>query len=133
MSSILIVAEDPFLLHAQAGWLDRAGHRVEMAPDVFRARDRLSGDPCAMIVIDVRSPDGGMGLLIEQARAAWPSCVVVALVERPDVKKTKVHQMGLWTPDVMLVHPVTEQRLLGAVAELPEGADSAGRKAGAVL
>lgn len=126
MPSILIVAEDPRLLHAQAGCLDRAGHAVELAPDVFRARDRLSGEPCDIVVIDVRSPDGGMGLLIEQARAAWPGCAVVALVERPDVKKTKVHQMGLWTPDVMLVHPVTEKRLLQAVAELSEGADSAG-------
>lgn len=133
MLSILIVAEDPCLLHAQAGWLDRAGHAVELAPNVFRARDRLSGEPCNVVVIDVRSPDGGMGLLIEQARAAWPGCAVVALVERPDVKKTKVHEMGLWTPDVMLVHPVTEKRLLRAVAELPDSADSGGATAGAVL
>lgn len=133
MASILIVAEDPRVLHAQTGWLDRAGHAVELAPDVFRARDRLSGERCDVVVIDVRSPDGGMGLLIEQARAAWPGCAVVAQVERPDVKRTKVHEMGLWTPDVMLVHPVTERRLLGALAELSQSADTAGATAGAVL
>ncbi len=135
MCSILIVCEDACLLHAQAGRLDRAGHRVELAPDVFRARDRLSGDPCDVVVIDVRSPDGGMGLLIEQARAAWPGCAVMALVERPDVKRSKVHEMGLWTPDATLVHPVPGERLVREVAKLSGQARSAGDPAakGSVL
>lgn len=120
MSSILIVSEDACLLHAQTGSLERAGHLVELAPDVFRARDRLSGEACEIVVIDVRSPDGGMGLLIEQTRAAWPGCGVIALVERPDLGRTKVHQMGLWTPDVVLVHPIGGERLMRAVTDLAD-------------
>ena len=119
MLRVLIVGDDSSLLHMHAGPLDKAGHRVEIAADVFRARERLSGDPCDVVVIDARSPDGGTGLLIEQARAAW-GCSVVALVQRPDLRRTKVHEMGLWTPDAMLVHPVARDELVCAVAALGE-------------
>lgn len=118
MSSILFVSDDAPLVQSHARLLGDAGHAVEIAPDVFCARDRLSGEPCELVVIDVRSPDGGMGLLIEQARAAWPGCAVVALVQRPDVRRTKVHEMGLWTPDAVLVRPVSGEALVGAVCAL---------------
>ena len=111
MSRILLVGDDAALVHSHTRALGDAGHRVELAPDVFPARDRLSGDACDVVVIDVRSPDGGLGLLIEQARAAWPDCTIVALVQRADVQRSKVHQMGLWTPDLVLVLPVSGAEL----------------------
>lgn len=121
MFRILIVGDDAPLVHSYARSLDDAGHRVELAPDVLRARDRLSGEPCEVVVIDVGSPDGGLGLLIEQARAAWPGCAVVALVRRTDIDRSKVHQMGLWTPDEMLVLPVSGGEVVRTVERLAAG------------
>jgi DNA-binding NtrC family response regulator len=118
MASILIVGDDFPVVQAQAGRLHSGGHLVEVAQDIFRARDRLSGEPCDLVIIDVRLPDGGMGLLIEQARAAWPGCAVVALVQRADLRHSKVHEMGLWTPDAVLVHPVSTDDLARTVASL---------------
>ena len=115
MSRILLVGDDAPLLHSHSRALGDAGHRVELAPDVFRARDRLSGDACDLVVIDIRSPDGGLGLLIEQARAAWTDCRVVALVHRADIHRSKVHQMGLWTPDLVLVLPISGGELARAI------------------
>lgn len=122
MPLVLIVGDDLTVLQRFAAPLRGAGHEVEVTADAFRARERLSGAPCDVVVIDARSPDGGTGLLIEQARAAWPGCAVVALVDRPDLRRTKVHEMGLWTPDAVLVHPVPAEELLGTVQTLRPGA-----------
>lgn len=134
MARILIVGDNAALVQAQTDLLEKAGHRVEAASDTFRARDRLSGEACDFVVIDVRSPDGGMGLLIEQARAAWPGCVVVAQVLRADLRRTKVHEMGLWTPDAALIHPVSAEDLLGTVTALSDrAAGPASTEEGAAL
>lgn len=126
MASILIVSLDYALSQAQAGLLENAGHQVEITPSPFHARNRLSGEACQIVLIDVRSPDGGMGLLIEQAHAAWPGCAVIALVRCGDLRRSKVHEMGLWTPDASLVHPFSPDDLLGTVASM--GSRSSGRK-----
>lgn len=124
MFSILFVGEDTCLAQSCALWLNAAGHAVETATNIFRARDRLCGEACDVAVIDVRSPDGGMGLLIEQARAAWPGCRVIALVPPAGFSRSKVHEMGLWTPDSVLVHPIGEAALVSAIADLAPGGDA---------
>ena len=116
MASILIVGDDVALMQSQEKLLMDAGHQVEIARDMFRARERFSGPACDFVLIDVHSPDGGMGLLIEQARAAWEGCKVIAMLQRSDQQRSKVHEMGLWTPDRELIHPVGPAELLGALS-----------------
>lgn len=116
MASILIVGDDLALMQSQEKLLLKEGHRVETARDMFQARERLAGPPCDFVLIDVRSPDGGMGLLIEQARAAWEGCKVIAMLQRPDQGRGKVQEMGLWTPDRELIHPVAPADLLAALS-----------------
>lgn len=115
MASILIVGDDIALLQSQAKLLEEADHRVEIAETSFQARERLAGPACDFILIDLRSPDGGMGLLIEQARAAW-GCKVIAMVQNSEPQRSKIHEMGLWTPDLELVHPVEPADLLKALS-----------------
>src|SRR5690625_4459214 len=103
MASILIVGDDLALIQSQETLLMDAGHHVEVARDMFRAQERLSGPPCDFVLIDMRSPDGGMGLLIEQGRAAWKGCKVIAMLRRKKQPRSKVHEMGLWTPDRELI------------------------------
>lgn len=116
MASILIVGDDIALVQSQTELLERAGHRVEAAGNPFQARERLAGAACDFVLIDVRRPDGGMGLLIEQTRAAWPQCKVIAMVRPVDPHHSKVHKMGLWTPDLELTHPITPDDLLAALS-----------------
>src|SRR5690625_2137693 len=115
MASIQIVGDDVALMQLQEKLLIDAGHQIEIAPDMFQAQERLSGPPCDFVLIDVGSPDGGMALLIEQARAAWEGCRIIAMLRHSDQQRSKVHEMGLWTPDRELIHPVEPDELLRAL------------------
>ena len=118
MTEILIIGDERSLTNAYALALYRDGRQVETADGVFRARDRLAGPPVDLAIIDLPSADCSAGFLIEQARAAWPGCLVMVLVPMSGTKNSKLQQMGLFTPDAVLTHPVSPAHLVRSATSL---------------
>lgn len=118
MTRILFVLDGIPIPRGHSEVLGNAGYTVEVAAEPLAARTRLAGRPCDVVVIDAERPDGGSGLLVGQTQAAWPDCAVLVLVQHADIGRTKVHEMGLWTPDCVLVKPVSDERLLKIVGAL---------------
>lgn len=112
MTLILLIGETHVRMDTYALALNATGHQVELCRSAYAARDRLFGIEPEMVIVDVTSPDGGLGLLCVQARAAWPRARILALTPYSDFSQTKLVQMGLWTPTEMLVHPVSAEQLV---------------------
>lgn len=115
MVRILIASDETALVRRHVDTLEKTGHHVEQVASLREARERLSGQPCDIVIIDICTPDGGAGLLIEQSRAAWPGSAVLVLIGKIDLRRTKIYQMGLWTPDATLTRPFSGEELVATV------------------
>lgn len=123
MATIVLFDDLPAQADALGLALSGAGHSVEAFSRLDAARARLSASPAQLMVIAVRSTDGGPGLLVSQCRAAWPDCRVVAIVASDAPARSKISEMGLWEPDLVLTGPVAAQTLIDAVTRLESRPD----------
>ncbi len=111
MTHILVVSEAPGQADAFALVLAEKGFDVEATRSTDVARERLGETAPDIVVIDVASPDSSTGMLVGQARAAWPDVMIVALTSFNNTRHSALSKMGLWAPDVTLSHPVSPERL----------------------
>lgn len=118
MASIILIGDVQVRMDGYALALEGIGHHVELCRTPHAARNRLGEPRADLVVIDVTSPDGGMGLLCGQVGAAWPGVTTLALVPYHDFSQTKLKQMGLWAPTEVLVHPVPDIHLVSTAARL---------------
>ncbi|MFK7941704.1 MAG: hypothetical protein AB8B85_02140 [Paracoccaceae bacterium] len=118
MAEILLIGDTQVRMDSYALTLSAIGHDVELCGTLYAARDRLSGPAVDLAIVDVTSPDGGLGLLCGQIVAAWAKVRTLALTPYHDFSHTKLEQMGLWKPTNALVHPVSDVRLVQSVTQL---------------
>lgn len=117
MSRIGLIA-DPALSSAWTSALGESEFNVEICADSIEFQEHFSDQAFEILIIDVPNPDWGEAMLIPQARAAWPDCKVVAVVPGYTFRSSAVYQMGLWTPDQVLVKPVSPRVLAATISFL---------------
>lgn len=117
MAAILVVGETR-MNRSWAEVLERDGHSVETSENALTFQDRFAGDPVDVFIVDVTHADWGEAMLIPQARAAWPKCRIIAVASTYAFRSSAVFQMGLWTPDQLLIKPVNPRVLSATVAFL---------------
>lgn len=117
MASILIVGD----ARANSLWCDilhREGHSVESCENSVNFQSRFASDPVDIFIVDVTHADWGEAMLIPQVQAAWPKCKILAISSSYAFRSSAVYQMGLWTPDQLLIKPVNPRVLCATVAFL---------------
>ncbi len=115
MASILIVGD----ARANSLWCDilhREGHTVESCENSVNFQSRFASDPVDIFIVDVTHADWGEAMLIPQVQAAWPKCKILAISSSYAFRSSAVYQMGLWTPDQLLIKPVNPRVLCATVA-----------------
>ncbi len=112
MASVLYIGEDVPLAEQHAAKLRASGYDVQVEHDQLKARGRLDGPTVDLLIVDVPSPDGGAGLFLGQARAAWPRARILALISRQDPSQTAIGRMGLWDPDQTLSRRASSESLV---------------------
>ena len=117
MSKIAIIA-DPTLSTTWARTLRADGHDVDVIEHSFDYQELLSGDPRDIVIFDVANPNFGETMLIPQVRAAWPDCKTIAVVSSYTFRSSAIYEMGLWSPDQLLIKPVNVRLLSATVAFL---------------
>lgn len=117
MASILIVGD----ARANAIWCDVLrldDHTVELCENSIEFQSRFASDPVDIFIVDVTHADWGEAMLIPQIRAAWPNCKIMAIASDYAFRSSAVYQMGLWTPDQLLIKPVNPRVMCATVAFL---------------
>ena len=117
MCKIAIVA-DPSLSTGWARTLSADGHVVDTFDDPWEYQSELSGDQRDIVILDVTNPNFGETMLIPQTKAAWPDCRTIAVVSSYTFRSSAVYEMGLWTPDQLLIKPVASRLLAATVSFL---------------
>jgi CheY-like chemotaxis protein len=77
---ILVVEDNALNLRLVRDILQMRGHTVESAGDVAEARQRLSGPPPELVLMDIQIPGGGGELLLREIRAGALAGVPVVAV-----------------------------------------------------
>jgi len=117
MASILIVGD----ARTNSLWceiLQREGHTVEPCKNSVDFQSRFAAEPVDIFIVDVTHADWGEAMLIPQVQAAWPKCKILAISSSYAFRSSAVYQMGLWTPDQLLIKPVNPRVLCATVAFL---------------
>lgn len=117
MATILIVGED----QSTRFWTDEltaAGHAVEAYGGSLDFQERFAGEAVDIFIVDIAHADWGEAMLIPQARAAWPACRTIAVASSYAFRSSAVYQMGLWSPDQLLLKPVGAKVLCATVSFL---------------
>lgn len=117
MTNIAIVAE-PGLSSTWATALSADGHVVQTFADSLGAQELFSQERFDILIIDIENADFGETMLIPQVRASWPDCKIIAIVSSYMFRSSAVYQMGLWTPDQLLLKPISTRLLLATTSFL---------------
>lgn len=117
MSNLAIVA-NPGLASSWAEILCIDGHKVDTFTSLMETQDLFSHDHFDILIMDVENPDFGETMLIPQTRAKWPACKIVAVVSSYTFRTSAVYEMGLWSPDQLLLKPLESRLLLATVSFL---------------
>jgi EAL domain-containing protein (putative c-di-GMP-specific phosphodiesterase class I)/ActR/RegA family two-component response regulator len=84
-SRILVVDDDPLLVRALARTLTHAGHVVQTAGSVARAREEIAGPYLDAVLTDIGLPDGTGLEVLAAARDHDPRLPVVVLTGEPEL------------------------------------------------
>ena len=117
MASVLIVGD----ARGHPEWCENLrldGHSVETCENSLEFQSRFAADPVDIFIVDVMNADWGEAMLIPPIRAAWPDCRILALASSYAFRSSAVFQMGLWTPDQLLLKPVNPKVLCATVSFL---------------
>lgn len=117
MAAILIIG-DSATTRSWAEALVSAGHSLESRSTAFEAQDRLAEMPVDILIVDIANADCAEAMLIPQARAAWPDCKIVVATPNHDFRSSAVYEMGLWSPDQVLLKPLNIKLLRATVSFL---------------
>lgn len=119
MKTILLVDDDPLILHVYRGPLQRAGYNVEVAEDGLMAMKLLVPLQPAVVVLDVMMPkmDGQYVLQYIRSKPDLQDTKVIVLsnAAMADAGKTTIVQ----NPDrAFLKSEITPKELLKSINEL---------------
>ena len=117
MCKIAIVA-DPSLSTGWARILSADGHTVDTFDDPWEYQNQLSNEERDIVILDVTNPNFGETMLIPQTKSAWPNCRTIAVVSSYTFRSSAIYEMGLWTPDQLLIKPVDPRLLTATVSFL---------------
>lgn len=117
MSNLALVA-NPALATSWAEILCTDGHTVDTFTNPMETQGLFSHDHFDILIIDVENPDFGETMLIPQTRSKWPDCKIVAVVSSYMFRTSAVYEMGLWSPDQLLLKPLESRLLLATVSFL---------------
>ena len=117
MSRIGLIA-DPTLATSWTGALRDSDFAVVSCADSIEFQEKFGTEVFDIVIVDISNPDWGEAMLIPQARAAWPDCRIIAVVSNYTFRSSAVYQMGLWSPDQVLMKPVSPRVLLATVSFL---------------
>lgn len=119
MASILIIGDGA----STPNWvtaLRQHDHTVETLPNAMELPAALEDwyDPIDIIIVDVANPDSGEAMPIAQAQSIWPGCKIIAVTSGYSFRGSAFYQMGLWSPDQLLLKPINLRILCATVAFL---------------
>ena len=106
---ILIVEDSQLVIDALAVLFDATGKRVSGARTLAEAREIAGADPPALVLLDLRLPDGDGLTLVEPLKNA--GAVVIALTGDDDPAKRRMC-LDAGCADV-LIKPVPARQLMG--------------------
>lgn len=116
---ILVVDDEESIRVALAFLLERAGHRVEVAPTGEEALRRLEGEVFDLLVLDLRLPGMDGFALLERARGfKVPPKVLVLSARDREADRAKALALGA---QAFLGKPFRVEDLLAQVGLLDRG------------
>ena len=120
---VLIVEDSQLVIDALTVLFDASGRRVSGARSIAEAREISDADPAALVLLDLRLPDGdGLSLVPELRRAG---SVVIALTGDDDpAKRRNCLEAGCVE---VLIKPVPARQLMAIADRLIEQGPPAGR------
>jgi DNA-binding response OmpR family regulator len=89
-----------------------------MIPHFLDFSEMAQGLNIDIMVVDVANPDSGEAMPIPHARAAWPQCKILAITSGYAFRSSAFYQMGLWSPDQLLLKPINLRILTATVSFL---------------
>jgi two-component system OmpR family response regulator len=111
---VLVVEDNALVTSATRILLEDAGFHVSTAATLSEAQRMAESDPPAVILLDLRLPDGdGLSLLARLRDAGAPASVVVALTGR-DEPEVRARCLRAGCIDVVL-KPVDVRALAGRI------------------
>jgi len=113
MALILLVEDENLLRWALDKQLQRAGHQVQVAPDLAAAAKHLAGAHPDVVLLDLGLPDGNGLDFYEQNRERLEGSVVIVMTALGAVEEA-VRAMKLGALD-FLSKPVNQQELVALV------------------
>ncbi len=119
MASILIIG-DSAAVPTWVSALRQQDHSVETLSNAMELPAALEDwyDPIDIIIVDVANPDSGEAMPIAQAQSLWPGCKIIAITSGYSFRGSAFFQMGLWSPDQLLLKPINLRILCATVAFL---------------
>ena len=119
---VLIVEDSQLVIDALTVLFDASGRRVSGARSIAEAREISDADPAALVLLDLRLPDGdGLSLVPELRRAG---SVVIALPGDDDpAKRRNCLEAGCVE---VLIKPVPARQLMAIADRLIEQGPPAG-------
>lgn len=125
MARVLLVDDEPYVLHVLQQFFERSGHVVETAGDGEEALNRACSSPPEVLVTDVQMPRiGGQQLCEELAlRCPDPRRLVLVMTSRTD-RDLRAWAAGMANAE-FFEKPVSPRRMLARVNELLKQRDDA--------
>lgn len=117
MASILIVGESTTTTGLVSA-LKCDGHDLDILPHFLDFTEMTEGLSVDIMIVDIANPDSGEAMPIPHARAAWPDCKILAITSGYSFRSSAFYQMGLWSPDQLLLKPVNLRILAATVSFL---------------
>ena len=113
--SILIVEDEPLIRDLIKTYLDPVGCLTTEAGDLAGARKALAGPAPAVVLLDLRLPDGNGLSLLPEIKRQWPTTRVVILTGDGTVETA---EQAYKQDDVYLLNKPFDAEMLRTVVEL---------------
>ena len=116
MAKILIVDDEPDILHLLTRILERFGHTVHQAPDGRTALRMYAGNPADVVITDILMPEMDGLEFLTRVREAFPEARIIALSGGGLIAKEEVLRDAVRLGAVgILKKPFTVEQCLEAV------------------
>ena len=125
--SIMIVEDEPLIRDLIKTYLEPVGCLMTEAGDLASARKAFSGAAPAVVLLDLRLPDGNGLSLLPEIRQHWPGTRVVILTGDGSIETAEA---AYKQDEVYLLNKPFDAEMLRTVLELSLAAGGSGKLAG---
>ena len=116
---ICVIDDDVFVCQSLARGLREAGYEASVAPGAVAGLDFVGRNGADAIITDMMMPGTDGAELIAQARAAWPSMIIIAISGAGVIAGRDVAALAKERgADAVLIKPFGNQELRALVARL---------------